>query len=168
MIVRAVISRTSAWSSGMSSYPNSIWRTMLRAPRNWETVIVGSCRGLMGTTSPLLNTFLVSHSWSSVLNLGMNSNGNAFGMVFLIMWGGSFIVTINTKLLGGHISFFQCVCVLGYSIFPIVLAAVLIYILKQVEITALFIKMIIAGVAFVWSVFGTNPYIKHLYPSWMC
>jgi len=62
----------------------------------------------------------------------MDSNGNAFGMVFLIMWGGSFIVTINTKLLGGHISFFQCVCVLGYSIFPIVLSAVLVYILKQV------------------------------------
>lgn len=67
------------------------------------------------------------------------------------MWGGAFVVTINTKLLGGHISFFQCVCVLGYCVFPIVLAAVGIYLLKIIGIHSLFIKVIIAGVTLVWS-----------------
>jgi hypothetical protein len=86
--------------------------------------------------------------------MGMSSNGNEFGIVFLLMWGGSFIVTINTKLLGGHISFFQCVCVLGYCIFPIVLAAATIYIIKQVGIDLMLIKMIAAGVALVWSTLG--------------
>lgn len=86
----------------------------------------------------------------------MSSNGNEFGIVFLIMWGGSFVVTINTKLLGGHISFFQCVCVLGYCILPIVLAAFAIYVLKEVGITIFFLKLIIGGVALIWSTMGTE------------
>ncbi len=67
------------------------------------------------------------------------------------MWGGSFVVTINTKLLGGHISFFQCVCVLGYCVFPIVLAAGAIYLLKILTINFLLIKLGIAGVTIIWS-----------------
>jgi hypothetical protein len=39
--------------------------------------------------------------------------GPAFAEVFVIVWLGSMVVTLNTKLLGGHISFFQSVCVLG-------------------------------------------------------
>lgn len=85
----------------------------------------------------------------------MNSNGNQFGVVFLVMWGGAFVVTINTKLLGGKISFFQCVCVLGYCIFPIVLAAIAVYILKQVGITLFLLKLAIAAVTLVWSTLGT-------------
>lgn len=64
-------------------------------------------------------------------------------------------MTINTKLLGGKISFFQCVCVLGYCIFPIVMAAAVVYLLKQVGITLFLIKIAIAGVALVWSTMGT-------------
>lgn len=72
------------------------------------------------------------------------------------MWGGSFVVTINTKLLGGHISFFQCVCVLGYCVFPIVLAAVVIFILSQIQINALILKIGIAGFALIWSTLSKN------------
>ena len=37
--------------------------------------------------------------------------------VFVIVWVGSLIVTLNTKLLGGNISFFQSVCVLGQLLY---------------------------------------------------
>ena len=89
-------------------------------------------RGFVGTAYPLFASFLVYVYLCSILNLGMESDdkGKSFGVLFMIMWGGAFIVTINTKLLGGHISFFQCVCVLGYCIFPIVLAAFVIFVLK--------------------------------------
>lgn len=95
----------------------------------------------------------------SVLNLGMETQdkGKSFGMLFLIMWGGAFVVTINTKLLGGHISFFQCVCVLGYCVFPIVLASVAIYVFKIMGIHLLILKIIVSGVALVWSTFSTHP-----------
>ncbi len=85
----------------------------------------------------------------------MKSNGNEFGVVFLVMWGGSFVVTINTKLLGGKISFFQCVCVLGYCVFPIVLGAALVALLKIFSINFIFLKLIIAVLALVWSAMGT-------------
>lgn len=71
------------------------------------------------------------------------------------MWGGSFVVTINTKLLGGKISFFQCVCVLGYCLFPIVLGAAIVTILKLFSINFFFLKLIIALLALVWSAMGT-------------
>jgi hypothetical protein len=107
----------------------------------------------MGPTHPVLSALFVLLSLCSILNLGIDSQdkGKSFGVLFLIMWGGSFVVTINTKLLGGHISFFQCVCVLGYCIFPIVLAAFAAYVLKTLTIHSLLIKILIAGVALVWS-----------------
>lgn len=70
------------------------------------------------------------------------------------MWGGAFVVTVNTKLLGGQISFFQCVCVLGYCVFPIILAATAIYFLKAITIHLLIIKIAIAAVALLWSTFS--------------
>ena len=48
-----------------------------------------------------------------------------FASVFVIVWAGAGVVTLNAQLLGGNISFFQSVCVLGYCVFPLVLAAVL-------------------------------------------
>ena len=89
-----------------------------------------------------------------------DDKGKSFGVLFMIMWGGAFVVTVNTKLLGGHISFFQCVCVLGYCVFPIVVAAALIYMLKLVTIHVLFLKMIIAGIALVWATLSNNPFTQ--------
>ena len=48
-----------------------------------------------------------------------------FASVFVIVWAGAAVVTVNAQLLGGSISFFQSVCVLGYCIFPLVLASLL-------------------------------------------
>ena len=48
--------------------------------------------------------------------------GPEFAEVFVIVWVGALVVTLNTKLLGGHISFFQSVCVLGYCLLPLGIA----------------------------------------------
>ncbi|VDL90398.1 unnamed protein product [Schistocephalus solidus] len=45
-----------------------------------------------------------------------------FAQVFTIFWLGALSVSINSKLLGGTLSFFQVVCVLGYCILPLVIA----------------------------------------------
>ena len=47
-----------------------------------------------------------------------------FASVFVIIWVGAAVVTVNALLLGGNISFFQSVCVLGYCIFPLNLASI--------------------------------------------
>ena len=46
-----------------------------------------------------------------------------FASVFVIIWCGAAVVTVNALLLGGNISFFQSVCVLGYCIFPLNIAS---------------------------------------------
>ena len=48
-----------------------------------------------------------------------------FSAVFLAVWAGAAIVTLNAQLLGGKVSFFQSVCVLGYCLFPMNITAVL-------------------------------------------
>ncbi|KAL4880453.1 hypothetical protein BJY04DRAFT_191302 [Aspergillus karnatakaensis] len=48
-----------------------------------------------------------------------------FSGVFSLVWIGEAVVTLQIKLLGGNISFFQSVCIIGYTLFPLVIAALL-------------------------------------------
>ncbi|KAL8934400.1 MAG: hypothetical protein Q9216_005933 [Gyalolechia sp. 2 TL-2023] len=48
-----------------------------------------------------------------------------FSGVFALIWIGEAVVTAQIKLLGGNISFFQSVCIIGYTLFPLVVAALL-------------------------------------------
>ncbi|KAI2229145.1 hypothetical protein LOZ12_003194 [Ophidiomyces ophidiicola] len=48
-----------------------------------------------------------------------------FSGMFCIVWIGEAVVTLQIKLLGGNISFFQSVCLIGYTTFPLVIAALL-------------------------------------------
>ena len=55
--------------------------------------------------------------------VGSPENGELiFSLVFVIIWAGAAVVTLNAALLGGIISFWQSVCVLGYSVFPLCVA----------------------------------------------
>ncbi|VUC33804.1 unnamed protein product [Clonostachys rosea] len=48
-----------------------------------------------------------------------------FSGVFAMVWLGEAIVTLQIRLLGGSISFAQSVCIIGYTLFPLVLAALM-------------------------------------------
>jgi len=48
-----------------------------------------------------------------------------FSGVFAMVWIGKAVVTMQIKLLGGNISFAQSVCIIGYTLFPLVIAALL-------------------------------------------
>ncbi|ORY58248.1 uncharacterized protein BCR38DRAFT_78857 [Pseudomassariella vexata] len=48
-----------------------------------------------------------------------------FSGVFAMVWIGEAVVTLQIKLLGGNISFAQSVCIIGYTLFPLVIAAML-------------------------------------------
>jgi len=49
----------------------------------------------------------------------------AFTGVFALVWIGSVAVTFQIRLLGGKIAFFQTICIIGYTLFPLVIAAFL-------------------------------------------
>lgn len=48
-----------------------------------------------------------------------------FSGVFSLVWIGEAVVTLQIKLLGGNISFMQSVSIIGYTLFPLVIASVL-------------------------------------------
>mmetsp|Transcript_1263 Transcript_1263/g.1410 ORF Transcript_1263/g.1410 Transcript_1263/m.1410 type:complete len:196 (+) Transcript_1263:159-746(+) len=73
-----------------------------------------------------------------------------FAAVFVIVWLGAAAVTINAQLLGGSISFFQSICILGYCVFPLTIASTLCLIMSFIY-KQLVIKIIIVSVGFIWS-----------------
>ncbi|KAI1079083.1 Yip1-domain-containing protein [Whalleya microplaca] len=48
-----------------------------------------------------------------------------FSGVFAMVWIGEAVVTLQIKLLGGNISFAQSVCIIGYTLFPLVIASLM-------------------------------------------
>lgn len=85
-----------------------------------------------------------------------NDGGPEFAEVFVIYWAGAFIVTLNIKLLGGTISFFQSVCVLGYCVLPLFVSLIICKVLQITlgELSAPIVKGVTILVAFIWSTFG--------------
>lgn len=48
-----------------------------------------------------------------------------FSATFMLVWLGAIVVALNAMFLGSKISFFQTVCVMGYSTAPICVAAII-------------------------------------------
>ncbi|KAF2637551.1 Yip1-domain-containing protein [Massarina eburnea CBS 473.64] len=48
-----------------------------------------------------------------------------FSGIFALVWIGEAVVTLQIKLLGGNIAFFQSVSIIGYTLFPLVIASIL-------------------------------------------
>jgi hypothetical protein len=92
--------------------------------------------------------------------LSVNAPGQSetvFAQVFVIVWGGAAVVTLNGQLLGGKVSFFQSVCVLGYCIFPIVLSSFLCLAWDN-----RIWRVIVVGGAFVWSTRASVVFMSQL------
>jgi len=95
-----------------------------------------------------------------------NDGGPEFAEVFVIVWIGSMIVTLNSKLLGGNISFFQSVCVLGYCLLPTTIALIVCrIILLMKQSTLLFIiRFIVTMVGFGWATFASMVFLGDSQP----
>ena len=84
-----------------------------------------------------------------------------FTVVFVMVWCGAAVVTINTALLGGNISFFQSVCVLGYCLFPINTASIASLFCSHQTI----VRAVIVFVALLWSVKASVGFMAQLAPK---
>jgi len=89
---------------------------------------------------------------------------NEAAQIFVIVWIGAAVVTINSLLLGGKISFFQSVCILGYCIFPLVVAAVVIYFVN-ISWTNVWFRLLVCSVAFIWSTWASVGFLSGLVPA---
>ncbi|XP_022201340.1 protein YIPF6 [Nilaparvata lugens] len=86
-----------------------------------------------------------------------NDGGPEFAEVFVIVWIGALIVTVNSKLLGGNISLFQSVCVLGYCLLPTALALIVCRIIMMAasEHLSLILRVIVSMVGFAWATYAS-------------
>ena len=97
-----------------------------------------------------------------------------FAGVFVLVWFGAAIISVNAQLLGGSISFFQSVCILGYCVFPLdgksfiyfsvfphifphralsksTVACFICLVFKVLFTSALLVKFVVVVVGFFWS-----------------
>ncbi|WAQ99707.1 YIPF6-like protein, partial [Mya arenaria] len=93
--------------------------------------------------------------------------GPQFAEVFFIYWVGAVVVTFNTKLLGGNISFFQSVCVLGYCVCPLAIALVVcrcILIIDEQTTPLFIVRFVAVVVGFAWSTFASTAFLAESQP----
>ena len=105
---------------------------------------------------PLIFCFLYSIALSTGNN---NSETSIFVLVFTIFWIGGFIITFNEKFLGAQIGICQVLSLLGYGMFPITVAGVVIGFCK---ITNIFVKLVLVLVGLVWSVVASVGFFSNL------
>ncbi|EGD76143.1 Yip1 domain family [Salpingoeca rosetta] len=81
-----------------------------------------------------------------------------FTGTFFIICAGSAIVTVNNQLLGGTLSIFQGMCVLGYCMFPLVCACILLRFVGYLT-THLAVRFVVAGLGLAWSIYASVGFV---------
>ncbi|BFZ24352.1 hypothetical protein BsWGS_27391 [Bradybaena similaris] len=100
--------------------------------------------------------------------MGENDGGPQFAEVFVIYWLGAIVVTLNIKLLGGNISFFQSICVLGYCVCPLAIALIICRILLAVDtqsIVLFAVRFVFVVLGFGWSTFASTAFLAESQPT---
>eukprot|EP01084_Bolivina_argentea_P259774 438465_1 len=104
----------------------------------------------------LWGPLLICLSLSIVLSFRAPKDQTAivFAAAFVVVWLGASLVTVNAQLLGGNICFFQSVCVLGYCVFPLTLAALLVLVLHWFihnSVVYFLLAVFVVACGFLWS-----------------
>ena len=102
-------------------------------------------------------------------NSSVEDGGPAFAEFFALIWIGSIVVTMNIKLLGGHISFFQSACVIGYCLFPLASSLAiskLILMMADSQNMVVFITRTIAVLlSFLWASYAAMQFLGDCQPA---
>ncbi|SPP79891.1 blast:Protein YIPF6 [Drosophila guanche] len=114
----------------------------------------------------VLCTFMATILQGSSSADSMSDNGPEFAQVFVIVWIGAAIVTLNSKLLGGNISFFQSVCVLGYCLTPVAISLIVCrIILLSVQTRLLFfLRFVTTTMGFAWATYASFIFLGQSQP----
>ncbi|XP_011315557.1 protein YIPF6 [Fopius arisanus] len=115
----------------------------------------------------VLCTFMAMILQGSDYRDDVNDGGPQFAEVFVLVWIGSMIVTLNSKLLGGNISFFQSVCVLGYCLLPIAIALIVCRIILMMEQNSylFFLRFVVTIIGFAWATYASMAFLGESQPA---
>ncbi|ETE67488.1 Protein YIPF6, partial [Ophiophagus hannah] len=92
--------------------------------------------------------------------------GPQFAEVFVIIWFGAVVITLNSKLLGGTISFFQSLCVLGYCILPLTVALLVcrLVLLANSGTAGFIVRLLVVITMFGWSTLASTAFLADSQP----
>ena len=99
----------------------------------------------------LLNLIL-----ASTLALNTKEKGQITSLIFIIFWLGGVAIYLNNYFLEVKASIFQIFCLLGYCLFPLNIAAIIVTIINSYDI----IRLIIVGFTCFWSIYSSSDYLK--------
>lgn len=103
---------------------------------------------------PLVFCLLISVAMSMLAPNHQASQ--VFAGVFVLVWAGQAVVTLNIRLLGGNILFFHAMCVTGYCLFPIVIAAML-----SAFVGSHIIRIAVDTVLVAWAIYSATMGLKN-------
>jgi len=112
---------------------------------------------------PLLFTLVlaVTLTFSSMGDASEDAASYVFSVVFVLVITGAVMITMNALLLGGKVSFFQSVSIMGYCIFPMDVVAVIV---SLAGVPGPF-KEILVAVGTAWSTYASLGFIGQLVPE---
>ena len=105
---------------------------------------------------PLIFCFLYSIALSTGKN---NSENSIFVLVFFIFWIGGFVITFNARFLGAQIGICQVLSLLGYGMFPTIVAGVII---GFGGITNIVVKLILVLIGLIWSILASLGFFSRM------
>ncbi|KAH7823295.1 putative Yip1 domain containing protein [Monocercomonoides exilis] len=89
-----------------------------------------------------------------------------FTIAFVVMWVGATAVSWNAKFIGGNLSIFQSVCLLGYCLCPYCVVAIAGAAVSLVNLAyvSFIVKSVLGLAAFIWSIIATVPFFSVIVP----
>eukprot|EP01024_Parvocaulis_polyphysoides_P034737 TRINITY_DN3076_c0_g1_i1.p3 TRINITY_DN3076_c0_g1~~TRINITY_DN3076_c0_g1_i1.p3 ORF type:complete len:245 (-),score=13.74 TRINITY_DN3076_c0_g1_i1:649-1359(-) len=153
----------------------TLWRDVSRIGHNLFVVLVPCYYGFRGKKGreqqleslrnwdlwgPLIFTIILG----VVLAKGAD-DGDMFAIVFGTIAVGGCLLNLNVLLLGGQIVFFQAMCLIGYCVFPLDIAAIVTFILKsQFGNKTLVIHIAVIFGCIFWSSWASVPFVQEATP----
>ena len=170
---------TKLWGSVKRPFPTGAW---------WTNLVVGgpsSSGDGLGTAFATPYTVSVLPDKGVVLGYGDvlasnesltlatslatgSSYANAavvFSLVFVVLWVGAIVVSVNAQLLGGKLSLPQSVCVLGYSAFPVCAARLTIGLVETIVGVSRVIRFASAAIALIWATRASVLFVEEVIPA---
>lgn len=106
----------------------------------------------IGIYGDLFSCVLFLRFSSTVISLHNNLDATQFVLLFFSVFIGGMVVTFNTRVLGGQISYLQSVAILGYCLFPLFAAALVIQVMRFVQFFNRYVRLIFIVVATLWCI----------------
>ena len=93
---------------------------------------------------------------SITLSFNTKEKGQITSLIFIIFWFGGLAIYLNNYFLGVKASIFQIFCLLGYCLFPLNIAAIIVTLISFNDI----IRLIIVSFNCFWSIYSSSDYLK--------